>query len=707
MNYLDEFYKKLDYMNEEEQRMIKKASDTALKGFKGVKHVDGSPYIDHTLRTAIILSDMHSDAICIASSLLHWLPEYNEEYSYKRIKEDFGDKIGTIVDSLGKINKLRLKKYDDQSALYLRKILVGLSSDVRVIIIKLAGRLDNLRFIYTDESEEQKQKCIETEDVLIPIAHRLGINYIKSELEDLCLKYLKKDAYDEILEKLNASNGELNKYLNDMKSSLSDLLISHDINFYIKGRVKSVHSIYQKLIKGKKWNQIYDILALRIIVSDVKECYTVIGLIHAKYRPLENRFKDYIAKPKENMYQSLHTGIIGVGGNIFEVQIRTKDMDEIAEYGLASHWSYKEKGSKNIQNLMEQKLELFRSAMEINENDDQKLESDFYENFTSNMIYVYTPKGDVIELPEGSTPVDFAYKVHSHIGDTLSSAIVNDTIVPINYKLKNEDLVKINTNEKGKPKKQWLNFVKTSQAKNKIKAFFSKQDREKYLLNGEHLLEKEIKKRGLTPSKVLNDTNVNKIVKTLKLKDLDELKFTVGSSRYTPSYVLDIVLNEDKPKNDIITKINKPSKNSRYKNDILVSGIKNILVRTSTCCMPVYGDEIVGYITKNSGITVHRKNCSNLSNITDRLISVNWSGENNDTYLTNLYIKTNNTNNNLLDIVTISNRLNINIEQVSTIVKDGYLSYKMLIKVPNVTKLDIFMKELLKLRSVSSVKRGE
>ena len=429
--------KVLKYINENDVKKINDAIIYAEENFKDIKHVDGSLYIDHVYRTAIILTELHSDPLCIIAGLIHWLPEYKNEITYDVITKKFGEKVGNIVESVGKINKLRLKNNDQKSANYLKKILVGLSTDVRVIIIKLAGRLDNLRYVYIEPSEEQKQKCIETEDVLIPIAHRLGINYIKSELENLCLKYLKPDAYNEILERLNASSDELNKYLNDMKDSLSDLLVDHGISFYIKGRVKSVHSIYQKLIKGKKWNQIYDILALRIIVSDVQECYTIIGLIHANYRPIENRFKDYIAKPKENMYQSLHTGVIGPGGQIFEVQIRTKEMDEIAEYGIASHWSYKEKGTKSIQNLMEQKLELFRSNMEVNADNNSNIENEFKENFTSNMIYVYTPKGDVLELPEGSTPVDFAYRVHSHIGDTLVAAIVNDQIVPIDYKLEN------------------------------------------------------------------------------------------------------------------------------------------------------------------------------------------------------------------------------------------------------------------------------
>ena len=709
MDLKDTLIKKISkYIKESEMKGIMDAIDYAEKNFEGIKHIDETPYIDHVYRTAIILTELHSDPVCITAGLIHWLPEYKENITYQMIYDKFGDRVGNIVESVGKINKLRLKNNDQRSANYLKKILVGLSTDVRVIIIKLAGRLDNLRKVYVNESEERKQKCIETEDVLIPIAHRLGINYIKSELEDLCLKYLKPDAYNEILERLNASSDELNKYLNSMKDSLSDLLVEHGISFYIKGRVKSVHSIYQKLIKGKKWNQIYDILALRIIVSEVQECYTIIGLIHANYRPIENRFKDYIAKPKENMYQSLHTGVIGPGGQIFEVQIRTKEMDEIAEYGIASHWSYKEKGTKSIQNLMEQKLELFRSNMEVNADTDSNIESEFKENFTSNMIYVYTPKGDVLELPEGSTPVDFAYRVHSHIGDTLVAAIVNDQIVPIDYKLENDDLIKIKTNENSKPKKEWLNFVKTSQAKSKIKSFFSKQDREEYIKKGEKLLDSEIKKRKWSVNKTLTKDNIDKILKKLKLKDEDELKLSIGSMRYTANYCLNILSEDETSIQDLmLEKINNSTskKSSNHKNDILVSGLDNVLINIASCCMPVYGDEIIGYITKGNGITVHKSDCSNIKNVKERLIDVAWNENSDEKYITSIVVETDNSKNILLDIVTKSSQRKLNIESVNTINKDGILSYKLMVKVPNKTALDDFASDLMALPFVKSVRR--
>ena len=687
---------------DEELKSIDNAIEYAIKVYDGVKHFDGSDYVLHALRTSIILTELHSDYVTVISGLFQ-----NEVINLDEILKRFGDEVYKIVENLHKINKLHLKSDDEYSAIYLRKILVGLSTDVRVIIIKLAGRLDNLRYVYTEDTEEQKLKCRSCENVLIPIAHRLGINYIKSELEDLCLKYMHPVEYNEILENLNASQDELNGYLEEMKDNLSEMLVEHGIKFRIKGRVKSIHSLYEKLSKGKRWKDIYDILALRIIVEKESECYLAIGLIHAKYRPIPKRFKDYIAQPKENMYQSLHTGVIGPNGNIFEVQIRTEEMDEIAECGVASHWSYKENGTKAIQSLMEQKLELFRDAIE-NDEDADSIVSEFKKVFVEQMVYVFTPKGDVIELPEGSTPVDFAYRIHSHIGDTLVGALVNDQIVPIDYELKNDDIVKIKTNESSSPKKEWLNFVKTNQAKNKIKAYFSKQDREELINRGEELLTKEIRRRKWSISETLSLENIEKLLKLLKLKDYDELKLSVGSLRYTASYVMSLLVEEKQEVTDLILEKITSNQNKNvhdYKNDIIVAGCDDILVTIANCCTPVSGDEIVGFITKGNGITVHKKSCSNVKMEDARLIDVSWNNNSDATYGARLLIKTNNINNNLLDIVTKSSQRNLNIVSVNTIKRGQEVDYEIMIKVPNSEILNIFMTDLEALDFVKSVER--
>ena len=465
----------------EQFETIKKAYLYAYNEHKGMKRLTGDDFITHPLEVTKILMDLNVDDTTIIASLLHEVIN-NGNKTYEDLVKDFGEDIAKIVLSVSKINKLELPDNNESSVIYLRKILVGLAEDVRVMYIKLADRLHNMRTNWAINPLKQKQKAEETMSVLVPIAHRLGINSIKSELENLSLYYLKPDVYNDILEKLNETVDELNDCLEEMKESIIDILTEAGIKFEIKGRVKSVYSIYNKLSNGKEWNKIYDILALRIFVEEESDCYQVIGLIHSRFRPMPKRFKDYIASPKENMYQSLHTTVFGVEGHVFEIQVRTYEMDEIAEKGIASHWSYKEKGTKKIQNVMEQKLEMFRNVIESSNNDtDADFESAVNADIFSDLIYTYTPKGDVVELPIGSTPIDFAYRIHSRVGDTTVGAIVNDQIVPLSYELKNDDVVNIKTNNSSTPNKDWLSFVKTSQAKNKIKAFFSKQDKEEYI----------------------------------------------------------------------------------------------------------------------------------------------------------------------------------------------------------------------------------
>lgn len=695
--------------NENDLNLINEALEYAIPLSDGVKHHDGSDYVLHSIRTAIILTELHSDAVSLCAAILFFIPCMRDDVTTEDIELKFGEEIGNIVESLYKISKLKLRDNADASAINLRKILVGLSTDVRVIIIKLASRLDNLREVYTKPDEIQKLKCQETETVLIPIAHRLGINYIKSELEDLCLKYLRADAYEEIMDLLNASYDELNGYIDEMKSELSKMMRDEGIRFRIKGRVKSVHSLYEKMSKGKRWKDIYDVLALRIIVKKESECYLAIGLIHAKYRPVPKRFKDYIAQPKENMYQSLHTGVIGPNGKMFEIQIRTEEMDEIAECGIASHWSYKEHGTKTIQNLMEQKLEMFREAMEVTSKDED-IEKEFKEIFISSMVYVFTPKGDVLEMPEGSTPVDFAYKIHSHIGDTIVGAIVNDQIVPLDYVLQNDDIVKINTNEASTPNKDWLKFVCTTQAKNRIKAYHSKKDREEYIIQGEELLNKELKKRHKTLSEFLKDENISKVLEALKLKDLEDLYLSIGSLRFASSYVVGL-LDEEKQESTavVLDRITSPDTDDKpgtnYKNDIIVEGCDDVLVTIANCCKPVYGDDIIGYITKGNGIAVHKSNCINLQSMDSRFIDVAWNENVSNVYFARLLIRTNNINNNLLEIVTKSAQRNISIDTINTFKKDNDVSYELVVKVPNIDILKKFMIDLESLDFVTSVER--
>lgn len=688
----------------EQFETIKKAYEYAYNEHKGMKRLTGDDFITHPLEVTKILMDLNVDDTTIIASLLHEVIN-NGNKTYEDLVNDFGEDIAKIVLSVSKINKLELPDNNESSVIYLRKILVGLAQDVRVMYIKLADRLHNMRTNWAINPSKQKQKAEETMSVLVPIAHRLGINSIKSELENLSLYYLKPDVYNDILEKLNETVDELNDCLEEMKESIIDILTKAGIKFEIKGRVKSVYSIYNKLSNGKEWNKIYDILALRIFVEEESDCYQVIGLIHSRFRPMPKRFKDYIASPKENMYQSLHTTVFGVEGHVFEIQVRTYEMDEIAEKGIASHWSYKEKGTKKIQNVMEQKLEMFRNVIESSNNDtDADFENAVNADIFSDLIYTYTPKGDVVELPIGSTPVDFAYRIHSRVGDTTVGAIVNDQIVPLSYELKNDDVVNIKTNNNSTPNKDWLSFVKTNQARNKIKAFFSKQDKEEYILKGKNILETELRKRKMAFNEVLTPEVIDKLIKDLKVKDLDEIYLSIGSLRFTAGYIINLTKEDRHEVDDALfeRKLSIPKIN--YKSDILVEGNSNIMVNIAKCCMPIKGDEIVGFITKAQGISVHKKGCANVPNNSERVVDVSWNMDASNYYFTNIYVYVASGFDLLVNIITEVGKLGCIVRSCNTKEFDNKTMYELNIRIKDKVELDNVMKSIRKIHNVIDVK---
>lgn len=691
-------YEKIkENFNETDLQEIEKAYDFAKKAHEGKKRLTHEDYIMHPLNVALILSDLNVDKTTFMGALLHETIN-NGTSTYEELKDAFNEEIANIVKTISTINKLELPDSKEASAIYLRKVLVGLSEDVRVLFIKLADRLHNMRTIWAVRPEKQKRKANETMTVLIPIAHRLGIYSIKSELEDLCLRYSKPDVYEDILEKLNASVEELNETLTEMQDSISEMLIKDNIKFKIKSRVKSVYSIYKKLEKGKKWSEIYDILALRVITEKISDCYLTIGWIHSKFRPIPKRFKDYIAMPKENMYQSLHTGIYGPDGSVFEVQVRTYEMDEIAEKGIASHWSYKEKGTKKIQSMMEQKLEIYRSMIEnFNESDSEEFTTSVQNDILEEPIYVFTPNGDVIELPKDSTPIDFAYRIHSRIGDTTVGAIVNDEIVPLSYKLHDGDAVKINTNKNATPNREWLDFVRTTAAKNKIKAYYSKQDKEKYIEAGKNILEKELRKQKRTFSEILNEEKINKILKDLKLNDIEDLYLNIGTLRYTANYIINLTSEEKQNLPEALTlKVNSKAKPSTInnKNDIFVGEYNDILINLANCCKPVKGDEIVGYITKGEGITVHKASCPNILNKTDRILTVSWNEASDYDYLTDITIETLNDKNYVSELINQASLKNVSVTNLSTNEMNDKTIYSLTVKVKNKENLNNFLDSL-------------
>ena len=682
---------------------IKRAYEYALKEHAGMKRLSGDDFITHPLEVTKILMDLNVDDVTIIASFLHEVIN-NGNTTYEELQNEFGEEVAMIVNSVSKINKLELPDNNESSIIYLRKILVGLAEDVRVLYIKLADRLHNMRTNWAINPAKQKEKANETMTVLVPIAHRLGINSIKSELENLSLYYLKPDVYNDILEKLNNTVAELDSYLEEMKESIIELLREAGITFEIKGRVKSVYSIYNKLNNGKEWDKIYDILALRVFVDTEAECYQVIGLIHSRFRPMPKRFKDYIASPKENMYQSLHTTVFGVEGKVFEIQVRTYEMDEIAEKGVASHWSYKEKGTKKIQNIMEQKLEMFRNVIEASINEsDVDFENTVTTNIFSESIYTYTPKGDVIELPVGSTPIDFAYRIHSRVGDTTVGAIVNDQIVPLSYELQNDDVVNIKTNSNATPNKDWINIAKTNQAKNKIKAYFSKKDKEEYITKGKDILEKELRKRKLAFSEVLTTDAISKITKDLKLKDLDDIYLAIGSLRYTAGYIINLTSNDKKSLEDAFLERKRDLPKINYKSDILVEGTGNIMVNIAKCCMPIKGDDIIGYITKGQGISVHKKTCPNVPDDSERLISVSWNQDSTNYYYTNIYVTIKDTKDILAELITEVGKKDSLVRSCRTIESENNLVYELNVRITDKEELEKIENALLKLSGVIDV----
>ena len=695
--------------SDEDIELIKKAYLFASKAHAGQLRLTGDDYMLHPLNVALILTEIYADAQTLSAALLHDVINF-ANVAIEEIEKEFGPEMKALVDGISRINKLSLSADNEALVSYHKKILVGLSGDVRIIILKIADRLHNMRTLWAIPENKRKEKAKETLEILVPIAHRLGINHIKSELEDLSLKYWKPDVYNDILEKLSESRAELDKSVDKMMESVSKILDENNIPHEMKGRSKSVYSIYNKLQKGKTFNEIYDILALRYFVNTVSDCYLALGAIHAKYKPMPKRFKDYIARPKANGYQSLHTTVFGVDGKLFEIQIRTYEMDKVAEYGVASHWSYKEHGINKV-NDMELKLKSFRTVIELNE---QQVEGEEFVNtvknevFNPTNIYVYTPKGDVFELPIGSTPIDFAYRVHTSVGHKMIGAIVNGNIVSLDYKLKDGDIVKINTNKNSKgPSQEWINICFTTSAKNKIKAFFSKIDKEKTTSDGKDMLIKTIRRKKLSINDIMDDKKIKIALDDLGLNSENELYYEIGIGKYNPTSVIKTILGEKEDEKRALEKVLKySSKTMEASGDIIVDGMDDLKVSFGGCCTPVKGDDVVGYISKGNGITIHRRNCHNICNLNERIINVHWNDNASKKYVTNVIIYTEKKDNLLLDIISKTTSMNVGVKSVNTISNTDYNAYDLDILVDDKETLDRYMNVIGQLPFVTSIERG-
>lgn len=699
-----------EYIKKEEDiNLIKKAYLFACKAHEGQLRLTGDDFMLHPLNVALILTEIYADAQTLATALLHDVINFSD-VTLDEVEKEFGSEIKNLVDGISRINKLSLSADTEASTSYYKKILVGLSGDARIIILKIADRLHNMRTLWAIPENKRKEKAKETLEILVPIADGLGINHIKSELEDLSLKYYKPDIYNDILEKLSESREELDKSVDKMMESVSKILTENGIAHEMKGRTKSVCSIYNKLQKGKSFKQIYDILALRYFVNTEADCYLALGAIHAKFKPVPRRFKDYVARPKANGYQSLHTTVFGVDGKLFEIQIRTYEMDKVAEFGFASHWSYKGNNSGKS-NELEQKLQAFRSVIELNE---QQVETEEFVNtvknevFNSNKIYVYTPKGDVFELPQGSTPIDFAYRVHTSVGHQMVGAIVNDNIVPLDYKLKSNDIIKINTNKNSKgPSKEWLNIAYTTSAKNKIKTFFSKIDKEETIQNGKESFLKTIRRKKLSINDVMDDKKIKIALDELGLNNENDLYYEIGIGKHNPTSVIKIIIGDKKEDKKALDKmIKQSSKQIEGSGDIIVDGMSDLKVSFGKCCMPVMGDDVVGYISKGNGITIHKRNCHNICDTTERIINVSWNENVKKKYVTNVIIYAEKKDNLLLDIITKTSSMNVGVKSVNTITSTDYNAYDLDILVEDKEMLDRYINVIGQLNYVTEVERG-
>lgn len=692
------------YMTDEELNLLNDYYLDAKRIYKGMKRKTGEDYINHPLNCAYILTCLKMDPVTIGCSLIHEALLKNL-MSEEELEEKYGPETLEIIKNLTTISNIKRTFKKDSNVEHDRRVVVGLAENPKALFIRLADRTDNMRTLEVFSEEHRNEIIEETKNILIPIAHRLGIKKVKSELEDLCFKYSNPEFYQEIKDMINADEKELNDSLNIMKQELSDLLREHDIDFEISARVKSIYGIGKKLEKGRRFSDIYDLLGLRIIVDKVEDCYLIIGLIHSKYKSIPKRFKDFIAKPKENMYRSIHTTVFGPNSHMFEIQVRTFEMDEVAEKGVASHWSYKENKDGSVKTNLENKLEKFRSLIESKDIENNE---DFFEHLSDELetdeIYVFTPKGDIIELPSGSTPVDFAYRIHSEVGNTLVGALVNNSIVKLDHKLNDGDIVNLQTRKDSKPNKDWLSFVKTDTAKSRIKSYFSKQEKEKFINTGEEIFNNYLKKKKINIKEFLNNEEAKKVFNDLNIDSISDLYLTVGSLKYTPRYIVDkvITIEEENP-DDLIKKALSQKTNKKTRGNFLVSGEDNILTSIASCCSPVYGEEVIGFITKGDGVRVHKKDCSNIKD-SNRLIDVEWNTETDEKYQTKLLIYVDPVDEKLMDILGEATKLDINIISIR-LEKKKEVYYELVCKVKNIEVLNKFIEKIKALKFVIKIER--
>ena len=711
--------------------MIEKAFRIANDAHKGQVRKSGEAYIIHPLCVAIILAELELDKETIVAGLLHDVVE-DTVMTDEEIAQEFNEEVALLVDGVTKLGQL---SYDadkvEIQAENLRKMFLAMAKDIRVILIKLADRLHNMRTLRYMTPEKQKEKARETMDIYAPIAQRLGISKIKTELDDLSLKYLEPEAYYDLVEKVAMRKGARDEYVKKLVEEVTHHIKEAGIEATIDGRSKHFFSIYKKMVnQGKTIDQIYDLFAIRILVNDVKDCYAALGVIHEMYKPIPGRFKDYIAMPKPNMYQSLHTTLIGPDGRPFEIQIRTYEMHRTAEYGIAAHWKYKEAANGNAVGGEEEKLSWLRQILEWQRDmSDNKefmslLKSDL--DLFSDTVFCFTPSGDVKNLPNGSTPIDFAYSVHSAVGNKMIGAKVNGKLVTIDYKIQNGDRIEIITSQNSKgPSRDWLNIVKSTQAKNKINQWFRSEFKEENILKGKELLEKYCKVRGINWGDINKPEYQAKILRKYGFPQWDNCLATIGHGALKESQVANrmqeeyrkdhplVVTDEDVLKQIENTNIERQPSEHRSKSGIVVKGLYDIAVHLSKCCSPVPGDEIVGFVTRGRGVSIHRTDCVNMINLSEmekaRLIEAEWSSGGSSeegTYLAEINIYGNNRTGLLVDLTRTFTERGIDINSIhSKTSKQGVATISISFETKGKEQVNGLIEKLRQVESVIDIER--
>lgn len=627
------------YIKEPDLLRIQEAYEFAEQAHHGQVRKSGEPYILHPLAVADIVVNMQMDTLSIIAALLHDVVE-DTTVSLEQIREKFGDTCAMLVDGLTKLERIKFGSKEEQQNENYRKMFIAMARDIRVIVIKLADRLHNMRTLKYQSEESQRRISHETLEIFCPIAHRLGISAIKWEMEDIALRYLNPQQYYRIANLMHKKRAEREQYIDNVIDRIQEKLDEMGIQADLSGRPKHIYSVFNKMsVKNKQFNEIYDLLAIRIIVDNIKDCYATLGIIHTLWKPMPGRFKDYIAMPKANMYQSLHTTVVGPNGEPTEVQIRTVEMHRTAEFGIAAHWAYKEgSGTGNFDN----KMTFFREILELQH--EAKDASEFVESlkmdFFSDLVFVFTPKGEVIELPAGSVPLDFAYRIHTEVGNRTIGAKVNGRIVPLDHQLKTGDIIEILTSKHSYgPSQDWLKIAQSSHARSKIKQWFKKEKREENVEKGRDMLERELKRLGVEVSEWMSDDKLIEVAKKFAFNDIEDMLSAIGFGGITAAQIctrLTEKLRKEQEEASLLELTSEmkeikaaPEKRSRPTNGVRVKGIDNLLVRFARCCNPVPGDDIVGYVTRGRGVSVHRSDCPNLPATGDgeeaaRVIEVEW-----------------------------------------------------------------------------------